>query len=435
MDYNEKDIKEIRDNYSHFCNSIFPKKLRVHSSRLFVEGVVNIIFNLPHNLKRFKKVNLDANEYNKKLSYKQKNERETFYKKGFRGKVSFLVDTNVIPKEYENIIMYVYSEANTFGAHTGYGSGTDYIFETITNHLGIIQNWFFKDFLKKKKSSSDTKSVTKIKIKEINGQLQSLYESNQITKGLKLSEQYFENSYFNKNVRFVRHFFRFNLRLKNWGQVKRHALLLLNEGYSDEITSLCKFVLFETEMRESYALFKLDKNEYKSRLIRSKRYLNEIPELFINDERRYYWISRWFIEIWWIGGDFTSLTDALYNLNRAKEIKYRWWYHGYKCIVLKQLNHKDFKKESRQFKNNIFQIFEQKPKQPSVRTYCITAFLLLDNQNELKSFLTSIIDLTTPTDFQITILHHIELIYKNEEDKLELYTKLIHNWISLLPRT
>ena len=74
---------------------------------------------------------------------------------------------------------------------------------------------------------------------------------------------------------------------------------------------------------------------------------------------------------------------------------------------------------------------KRQPQRPSVRTYRIASFVLNDDVNGLKKFLQEHSFPFSPTDFQSTIFHHIELIYFRDKKKQNLYREILEGWVAL----
>jgi len=59
--------------------------------------------------------------------------------------------------------------------------------------------------------------------------------------------------------------------------------------------------------------------------------------------------------------------------------------------------------------------------------------LLKDDLPGLKKYLAEINIPTSPTDFQSTTFHHLELMFYYEDKKQKTYRTVLENWLAHLP--
>ena len=267
----------------------------------------------------------------------------------------------------------------------------------------------------------------------INTRLQQLYETDYIDQGVEeVNEAY---KIHGVSFKLMRHLFRFNLRAKNWEKIRTATDGLNFKELSDELVTLCKFALFECELRESYALFKKDKLELVKRIQRAKRFLNDIPASQHDYEEYYYWNGRWFLETWYVGenSDITILRYALACMEKAMNKKSKWYYQCYRCIILKLLKNENSEAEIDHYFQTMKKGRFEKPDRPSVRTYSITSFVLKNDAIGLNQYLQEINKPSSPSDFQSTIFQHIDLVCYFEKAKNKKYKKILEKWIANLP--
>lgn len=263
--------------------------------------------------------------------------------------------------------------------------------------------------------------------------LQHLYEQDEILIGVEESNQAY--SKFGNHPKILRHAFRFNMRVKGWQKINSIVEELLKEKQSEEVITLCNLALFECEVREAYSHFRFDKNEQNKKIRYAKKYLDKIPDSQHENKEYWYWLGRWYLELWYSteGSDDTDLKLSLSYFEKSLQLKYSWFVHCYKCINLKLLNNKTFKAELKKYTDIIIKEKEQQKKRPAVRTYRIASFALNDDMNGLKKFLKEHNSPSSATDFQSTIFHHIELMFFHDDKKQELYRSVLKNWDNNLP--
>lgn len=263
-------------------------------------------------------------------------------------------------------------------------------------------------------------------------ELQVMYETGQINKGIERSDMLVGEC--GTHPKILKRILRFHMRVRNWGMVRAIIKELQLNSLPDDLVTVCQLALYECEMRESYLLYKEDKTELRKKLQNSRKYLNEVPKSCQNHEEYLYKLGRWYLQLWWITKEFSTLSHAVLCFERAIKLHYRWWIHCYKCIVLKLMKNSEFETETVKYKKAIFEMLEIRPKQPSVRIHCISAFVLQDDLQGLESFLKEISDPTAPTDFQATAFYHVELIYHDDKERQAKYRSVLENWMAALPR-
>jgi hypothetical protein len=290
-----------------------------------------------------------------------------------------------------------------------------------------------KKVLQKAKSSTESNKKD-IDFDSIGEELQALYENDEFREGLKKAENYFEEH--GSHPKVLKHALRFNMRDKNWSRITEIINGLDDAELTDEQKAFCMFTLFECTLREGYE-FRSNVTKFGTTIRKIREHLNHVPASQKNSSEYHYLLGRWHLEMWWAHratNNLANLTQALSSFNLATSIKDTWWTQCYKCIVLKLLTKESFLVESDQFRKRIFEFQKKKPLQPSVKIYCITALILLDKKMELERYLMTLNQEISPTDFEDSLIHRIEMIYNNEKHKKYEYEKIISNWIKLLPR-
>ncbi len=290
-----------------------------------------------------------------------------------------------------------------------------------------------KKILPKAKSSQELKEKG-INYDLIAEELQIHYENDELHEGLSKAEGYFEKLGPHPNL--LKHVLRFNIRDKNWSRVTEIIDELDDSEVTDEHRALCSFALFECSLRESYE-FRSNATKFEAKIKNIRQHLNHVPLSQKTSSRYHYLLGRWHLEMWWTNRNTynpANLTQALSSFNLSLNIKDTWWTQCFKCIVLKLLNRKEFLIEVEMFKDRIFKFQQKRPKQPSVNIYCITALILSDNRTNLETYLKNFNHEISPTDFEDSLIHKIEMIYYKEKFKQTSYKEIISKWIESLPR-
>lgn len=290
-----------------------------------------------------------------------------------------------------------------------------------------------KKIIRKIKKANSEESE-KLSFEKIGMQLQELYENDEIREGIIKSEHFFKK--YGLNTITLKHLLRFNLRDKNCSRIKKIIKEFGNTELDDEQFAMCKYALFECSLRGCYE-YRTNTIRFSKAVKKIRKHLNEVPTSQKKGAKYNYLLGRWFLDFWWAyreTNNLSNLTQALSSFNYSIRIKDTWWAQCYKCISLKLLNNVDFENETYIFHNRIFDFLEKKPNQPSVKMFCITSLILLDKKTELEAFLRSMSGALTPTDFEDTLVHRIELIYHGEEHKILEYKKTINSWIKSIPR-
>lgn len=264
-------------------------------------------------------------------------------------------------------------------------------------------------------------------------ELQSLYITDEIEKGLELADKAYLK--FGEHPKIIKHFFRFNMRVKNWEKIRTSIETLEINNLSEEIITLCNLTLLECEVREGMSVYKKDRTEFSKKILNSKKFLDNIPESFHNYGEYLYWLGRWYLELWYSsqGLDITNLKHALHCFDKAILQRYKWWYHCYKCIVLKLLKSDLYANEVNLFVKTIEQVRLLEPLRPSLRTYSISAYLLKDDLNMINQLLEEFNIPSSVTDFQATIINHLEYIFYYDKNKQRKYRAILESWIANLP--
>jgi len=265
-------------------------------------------------------------------------------------------------------------------------------------------------------------------------ELQLLYINDEFRDGLKLAESYFIK--YGSHPKILKHVLRFNLRDKNWPRIKEIINGLDDSELIDEQRKLCMFALFESGLREAYE-FRSHSSKFKNAIQNLRQHLNHVPISQRDNSQYFYLLGRWHLERWWIyrtDSNPSNLAQALSSFTHAQNINDTWWTQCFKCIVLKLLNRQEFKTEVKMFQQRILKIQENNQRQPSVKLYCIAAIILADEKIQLDNYLRIFNQEISPTDFEDSLIHKIEIIYYNNNLKQIEYKKIIVDWLQSLPR-
>lgn len=304
----------------------------------------------------------------------------------------------------------------------------------INKDINRENNGAFKFKIHKQLNDSVQEKKTAINVASIAEELQFLYENDDFREGLKLAEKSFKEN--NSHLMLLKHVLRFNMRDKNWQRINEIANSLIDMELSDEQKAMCMFTLFECNLREGYE-FRFDATLFAEMIRKIRSNLNQVPTSQKETHQYYYLLGRWHLEMWWAHrstNNLTNLTQAMSCFNRSIEMKNTWWTQCYLCIVYKLLNHEKFEDESKNFQFRIFDFQQKKPLQPSVKIYCITALILIDDCEGLSKYLKSINEKMYPLDFEDSLIHRIEMLYSFEQDKLNFHKNIVNKWIANLPR-
>lgn len=295
-------------------------------------------------------------------------------------------------------------------------------------------------FHRKKKILMDRKPIKRKKVysdanlkKQIN-ELKKLYENGEISDGRKKSEQYFYQSKINPIL--LKHVIRFNLRDRNWLRVKSIIKGVIEKRINDEIRAMCHLYYIECLLREANK-DKLNRNNFEKVIISISEELSCVPKSQTNTPQFHYIKGRYFLEVWWSNRNPKKseyLEMALNEFETSLKFSNWWWVQCYKCIVLKLLKKSEFENHAKAFKRQMLKKFKEKPNQPSVRTYVITALLLSEDTNTIVKFLKSFTQKMASTDFEDSLLHKIEMIYHHNKRKQTSYKRIVTNWIKNIPR-
>lgn len=234
----------------------------------------------------------------------------------------------------------------------------------------------------------------------------------------------------------IRDVLRFNMRVDDWGRVREMAKELIGEKCTDEVLILCYLSLFECELREALSELQHNRVESIRRIRKAKNtYFDKTPISQHNNKDYWFWLGRWYFDIWYAnrGVEAGDLRLSLTNFNKSLRSEYTWFVHCYKCIVLKLLDREDFKVEREIYKDKIIKEKINQPKKQSVRIFRIASFLLNDDMPGLKSFLPEDNLPSSASDFQSAITHFAELIFFNENKKQTEYKAVLQKWVNNLP--
>jgi len=277
-------------------------------------------------------------------------------------------------------------------------------------------------------------SEIETKCDEIAKELQVLYEDDRFVEGIEKAEEAFEK--YGANIKILKHVLRFNMRNKNWQNITEIINGLNHDELSDAQKGLCGFMQFESGLREGYECRHNDV-EFGKAVKELRKYLNHLPKSEKRTDQFFYLEGRWFLELWWanrLTNGASNLAQALSSFNKALQIKDTWWTQCYKCIVLKLQKNKDFEIEAKLFKERIFAFQQKKNLQPSVKIHCLMALIMLDEKEALKKYLKEFNQKISPTDFEDSLVHKIEIIYSSEKEKRAYYENMVRKWSGTLPR-
>ena len=99
------------------------------------------------------------------------------------------------------------------------------------------------------------------------------------------------------------------------------------------------------------------------------------------------------------------------------------------CIVLKLLGREnEFTALANKHRITILAKHEKEPLMASLKIHSATAHIMLDDLPGLSAFLAKTEKPKSSTDFNSSLLHHIDVIFYNNEIKKENHTQLIESW-------
>lgn len=265
--------------------------------------------------------------------------------------------------------------------------------------------------------------------KEIEKTLWKLYKTDEIDQGLLIAEEFLKEN--EPTVKILKYFFRFEMRLSNFASIRSRIEQYYKYEQSgdlkDKYKALFRATLFDCELREAYELIP-DNKAFYNKICEAQYLLEEIPNRLTNSEYHYL-LGRFFMEKWWANQSRyqTYLLQSLKHLKKANEEN--WWVECYKCIVLKLLGRKkEFLSLAATHKQHILQEQEKEPLMASLKIHSATAFIMLDEPQELNIFLKKTTKPKSSTDFNSSLRHHIDLIYYTNKEKNKFYETLIKKW-------
>lgn len=276
----------------------------------------------------------------------------------------------------------------------------------------------------------NSKSWDEDEINHTDKELQLLYDQDEIKVGVIQAKIALKKYGAHYNI--LKHYFRFNMRVKDWFSIRSTIETLKNKYQTSELITLCKLALFECEIREANSVTQDQKN---LKILNSVHYLNEVPEIQQDYEEFLYWKSKWFLELWSSSGgtDISNLKQAKLFIDAALKKKYKFYYHLHQCIVLKLLEVNSFNEELRKLTEIASTKFDELPKKQSIKHCKISTYLLNDDMPRLNIFLTKIDEPTSVTDFQFSIFKHLNLIFFYNQAKKDEYHKVLSAWMANLP--
>ncbi|MBS1776154.1 MAG: hypothetical protein JSS64_07720 [Bacteroidetes bacterium] len=265
--------------------------------------------------------------------------------------------------------------------------------------------------------------------KEIEKRLWQLYKTDEIDQGLLIAEEFLKDN--EPTVKILKYFFRFEMRLSNFASIRSRIEQYYKYEQSgdlkDKYKALFRATIFDCELREAYELIP-DNRAFYAKICEAQYLLEEIPNRLTNSEYHYL-LGRFFMEKWWANQSNyrTILLQSLSQLKKANQDN--WWVECYKCIVLKLLGRKkEFLSLAAQHKQHILHEQSNEPLMASLKIHSATAFIMLDEPEELKKFLKKTTKPKSSTDFNSSLQHHIDLIYYSNKGKKKIYETLIKNW-------
>ncbi|MDB5088593.1 MAG: hypothetical protein JWR09_2587 [Mucilaginibacter sp.] len=232
----------------------------------------------------------------------------------------------------------------------------------------------------------------------------------------------------------IKDLFRFNMRLSKWGRISQ-VIEECKIEQSDELKTIFELGLAESKIKEAYQ-YKHDKLPFQALLKEADTHIGLVPISFQESENYYYWTGRYYLESWWItwkSGNVSLLGQALDNFTDALKLAgpNAWWLLAYICIV-KNIQDKNFKTDLDTCKTAVIKRRNLHQRLVSAKIYLITSQILEDiccNKNDLPVLLKSISKPNSTTDFEDTILHHVELIFYKEEKMSDRYKSIIKEWL------
>ena len=266
----------------------------------------------------------------------------------------------------------------------------------------------------------------------ITNELQTLYENDQIAEGQKVSEKYFEK--YGSNELLLKHVLRFNMRDKNWTRINEIVGSLNFSLLNDNEKATVRFLMFECKLREAFE-FRSNADKFSNSIKDIRSHLNQVPGAHRESGLYYYYLGRWYLELWWSyreTNNVSSLRSALTNFDNSFKVENRLWTQCYRCMVLKLLHNNNALAEGINFRTRIIEFQKKRPAQTSIRNFCITSHILCDDLKSLEEFLANIKMKVLPTDFEDSLIHRIEVIYWNDPEKQQQYKDIIIDWCQQL---
>ena len=271
------------------------------------------------------------------------------------------------------------------------------------------------------------------RLKQLNVYLQKLYETDYNDLGL--SEAKIGYPIYGNDFELLRHIFRFSLRLKRYKELKLFIKNLNFNSLSDGIKALIQYSLFECSLREVYETYPTDRKSREETIRKSKTHLDAIPSTYLEYSDTYYWLGRWYLELWYNqkNRNRNHLKNGCALFQTAILSKYKWYYHCYRCICLLLLEDAAAEGEIDIFYNEMARQRLINPDRPSVKTYSVTSFLLKEDRKGLTAYLRQITKPTSKTDFQNTMIHHLDMIFYKRSTLKKIYKNQLVNWLAKLP--
>jgi hypothetical protein len=232
----------------------------------------------------------------------------------------------------------------------------------------------------------------------------------------------------------IKDLFMFNMRQMRWARINQ-VIEACDIEQSEELKTIFELHLAECEIKKALQN-KDNKHSFLEKLNEAEKHLGLVPPDFQQSENYYYWTGRCYLESWWITRDSKNISilgQALDNFKWALNIAGpdSWWLLIYICIV-KSIQLKKFRTELDSFKTAVNKRRIKHPRLASAKIYLITGQILddyCDNKNDLPVVLKSISKPNSTTDFEDTILHHIELIFYKDEIMCDRYGNIVREWL------
>jgi hypothetical protein len=287
--------------------------------------------------------------------------------------------------------------------------------------------------------------------------LRNYYKNYQLTAGCTLAAELIEQ--FPNDSAIVRWWALFYNRLADWSTVRKRLLGLLNSQPFPDLHNVCNLAIFESYLNS----FGQQKSQQSFDELSAARqnYLENVLNKETNGQY-YYFLARYFEEEWWMDtkeknvSDTTILYKAVKCIDWSIELyessisgyqsmeKVPWWLFCHRCLLLKLIDHPSFEKNLTDYRKMILELMKlpHNIQMKSMQTYAVAYYLLMGSMDLLLTFFDDLkhkvsrrkqkLKLKQPID-EISIVdnftyHHVDMIYHADEDRREVYYKILDNW-------